>query len=211
MLVACSACCARFEVGGYRDVHCPACGAMAPQGPRPPWPDDDETTPMERACIACTRPVVVQRVAGVSLESCAGCGGTFIGTDAINALLAERDERRANTVIASLNANASSGEVHPNLQRNCPTCATTMTRTLSPEGAGVIIDVCKSHGVFLDSGELRRMLEFVRREARERAELRWGRAPAIGQGSRGETSDVTAEGYVAAAALAVFRVLLGVG
>jgi len=29
MLVACSACSKRFDAAGYRDLHCPDCGALA--------------------------------------------------------------------------------------------------------------------------------------------------------------------------------------
>jgi Zn-finger nucleic acid-binding protein len=192
VIVACRSCGRQFEAPGFRDAQCPDCG---------------EITTMARACAACTRPVVVQRIAGVALEPCGSCGGTFIGTEAINLLLAERDAQRADAVISAVAANLPSSANDTNAQRKCPSCATTLARTLSPEGAGIIIDVCKLHGVFLDAGELRRMLEFVRRETRERAELRAGRPPAIGEGA--DANEPTLEETVIAAVAAVYRFLGG--
>jgi Zn-finger nucleic acid-binding protein len=169
VIVACSACRTRFEAG-YRDVHCPACGAMAPQGPTPPWPDDDIPLP-ERSCVACFRPVIGQRVAGIALYICDGCGGCFVDTKSISMMLTEANMTRVDAVIEALARRTPRNTVDSKAPRRCPTCINVMTRALSPEGAGVIIDVCRPHGVFFDAGELRRMLEFARREARERKEL----------------------------------------
>ena len=44
----------------------------------------------------------------------------------------------------------------------CPTCSTLMNRKLFATGAGVVVDVCRTHGTFFDAGELPAIIEFVR-------------------------------------------------
>jgi Zn-finger nucleic acid-binding protein len=43
----------------------------------------------------------------------------------------------------------------------CPTCTKLMNRTNFAQASGVILDVCKQHGVWLDRGELQRVMGFV--------------------------------------------------
>jgi Zn-finger nucleic acid-binding protein len=44
----------------------------------------------------------------------------------------------------------------------CPVCAALMMRRTIATGAGVIVDVCQQHGLWLDRGELEKILAFVR-------------------------------------------------
>jgi Zn-finger nucleic acid-binding protein len=45
--------------------------------------------------------------------------------------------------------------------RQCPQCAVVMNRTNFAQVSGVVLDVCKPHGIWFDRNELRRVLEFV--------------------------------------------------
>jgi hypothetical protein len=56
----------------------------------------------------------------------------------------------------------------------CPSCANVMNRRLFAAGAGVIVDVCRTHGTFFDAGELPQIIEFVMKgglEAAQKKEL----------------------------------------
>lgn len=147
MVVACSACNHRFEGGGYRDETCPACGALAMPA---------------RACPHCTAPLGATRIAEHVFDECGRCGGVFIDSATIEHLVAGS----ADEVLAKLRERTdvagSSGA------RRCPTCQRDMAKRMASGGSGVIIDVCKSHGVFFDAGELHRLVAVARREA-ERA------------------------------------------
>jgi Zn-finger nucleic acid-binding protein len=44
----------------------------------------------------------------------------------------------------------------------CPVCKALMMRRTIATGTGVIVDTCHSHGLWLDHGELERILAFVR-------------------------------------------------
>jgi Zn-finger nucleic acid-binding protein len=73
---------------------------------------------------------------------------------------------------------ADSGPVR---YRPCPSCGDLMNRSLHGKRSGVVVDRCRDHGLWLDAGELRQLLEWARaggalldqewreQEARERA------------------------------------------
>jgi Zn-finger nucleic acid-binding protein len=46
--------------------------------------------------------------------------------------------------------------------RPCPTCGSLMPRRQYSHGSGVIIDLCKEHGVWFDADELPRLLRWIR-------------------------------------------------
>ena len=62
----------------------------------------------------------------------------------------------------------------------CPTCSEMMNRRQFADGSGIVLDVCRLHGTWLDAGELRAVVEFVekggyeeerRRETQRRFEM----------------------------------------
>jgi Zn-finger nucleic acid-binding protein len=42
-----------------------------------------------------------------------------------------------------------------------------MVRTLTSDGSGVVVDVCKPHGTFFDAGELHRIIEYAQGQLRD--------------------------------------------
>lgn len=46
--------------------------------------------------------------------------------------------------------------------RPCPRCGTLMNRSLHGKRSGVVVDRCRDHGLWLDAGELRQLLEWAR-------------------------------------------------
>lgn len=152
-IIACSACNHRFEGGGYRDEQCPSCGALALR---------------DRRCPRCTTMLVARRVSDVVIDQCNHCHGLYLDHAAIELLYQQHE--RVTQVMAALSAR----QVPPWGMKlvdpaTCPSCGIAMQKNLSPEGAAIIIDVCKPHGVFFDAGELAKLLAFVQREQRERA------------------------------------------
>ncbi len=105
--------------------------------------------------------------------------------------------------------------------RSCPSCGQVMNRKNFGRRSGVIVDVCTTHGVWFDPGELTAVLEFVasgglaesrRRDLEDaRAELRRRRAEALEQQiqeGRALTSPI-AGGAGAHSAGALLTALLG--
>jgi Zn-finger nucleic acid-binding protein len=54
----------------------------------------------------------------------------------------------------------------------CPVCKKIMNRQAFSRGSGVVVDVCREHGVFFDAGELSDVLHFIERGGLEQARLR---------------------------------------
>jgi Zn-finger nucleic acid-binding protein len=46
--------------------------------------------------------------------------------------------------------------------RPCPSCGELMNRNLQGRRSGVVVDRCRDHGLWLDAGELRQLMEWAR-------------------------------------------------
>lgn len=97
------------------------------------------------------------------IERCATCYGLFFDSE-------ELDEMIENSVKGSRNVDlARLSELTENprhidiiVYRRCPVCKKMMDRRNYRGRSGVILDVCPEHGVWLDPGELRQIMEWVK-------------------------------------------------
>ena len=101
------------------------------------------------------------------IERCERCFGLFFDPGELEALLDKSvsnvftvDRRRIETL-----AREQSGGNLKITYRKCPVCRELMYRINFAHRSGVIVDQCKTHGMWLDSGELNRLLEWKRPEA----------------------------------------------
>lgn len=108
-----------------------------------------------------------RHVSDVLVDDCGQCGGLFIDHVVIQRLVTERRPERAAAMLAALHSSESAPASRKASYR-CPRCGATMARKLSETGAGIIIDVCRSHGVFFEQGELAALLRFLQRETERR-------------------------------------------
>ena len=108
---------------------------------------------------------------------CAECGGLWVDPETLQ-VLCNRHEQ-SSEVVSALAGHVPRRPVAPETIRYipCPTCAKLMNRVNFSHSSGVIVDVCKHHGVWLDRGELQRVVGFVeggglaRQRAREKEAL----------------------------------------
>ncbi len=89
-----------------------------------------------------------------------------------------REEASAGTLSASGERSSSRtpvAQLGP-FYRRCPHCARTMNRVNYGRSSGIVVDVCKEHGVWFDEEELEAALAWIRsgglRRAEERRRLR---------------------------------------
>jgi Zn-finger nucleic acid-binding protein len=169
-LVSCPSCFA----GVFRGArYCTRCGAEASRVA----PADRPARP----CPGCQEAMGAVRVGSVTLDECRRCGGLWVDSDSFRRICAEREEQ---AVVLRLDeapalAPAAAG---PRGYLPCPECRRLMNRQNFAMVSGVIVDVCRAHGVWFDQGELRRIVEFLRgggmarARAREKAELEEERA-----------------------------------
>ncbi len=159
---------------------CHSCGlAIAPQV------FASEAT--RHVCPACGKD---HTLSGRKIESditfleCQHCGGLWLGHHAFGHLQERARQKEIRWLGKERPAEPARTTTPPGpLYRNCPMCGKQMSRRNFEYRSGVIIDVCASHGLWLDLGELERILHWIqsgamteavrfqRRDAREKARL----------------------------------------
>jgi len=153
---------------------------------------------------------------GFVIERCATCYGLFFDTGELESLVdastsdvVRIDREKINTLIEE------EGGVETNVKYvKCPVCHELMNRRAYGARSGVVADTCKAHGVWLDGGELRRILNWAKaggqihadrrkKEEEERAERQKRTAKALdserafgGLGSELGESDAMASGLL---------------
>jgi Zn-finger nucleic acid-binding protein len=165
LLKACPRCLSRVFHG---HKHCPECGceiALAAHGA------EHSDTP----CPRCDQSLGARLVGDVLIDECSRCHGVFLDQVAVQRVVTDRRQSRAETLLGALTRAEVNMVPHGGrMYVKCPTCHNLMNRKQFATGAGVVIDVCRTHGTFFDAGELPRIIEFVMNgglEAAERADL----------------------------------------
>jgi Zn-finger nucleic acid-binding protein len=153
LLKACPRCLSRVFHG---HKHCPECGAELSVVAT-------TETHAERPCPRCVHPLGPRLVNDIVIDECMSCRGLFLDHIAIKRIVTDRQQARAEALLGAL-PRIEHPEIKPadgRLYIKCPICHVVMNRKLFATGAGVIIDVCRTHGTFFDAGELPRIIEFV--------------------------------------------------
>ncbi len=158
LVKACPRCFARVFHGAR---HCGECGAEVTV----PAAADPEGNATPRNCPRCVNEVLTARVVGDTLlDECPSCHGVFVDMAALDRILSDRQQLRAEAILGI----ARPQEAAPDVMRHkgpmyvkCPDCAAIMNRRNFARGAGIIIDVCRAHGTWFDADELPRVVQFV--------------------------------------------------
>ena len=120
-----------------------------------------------RYCPNCEIPLITTNISTESpiyIERCGGCFGLFFDKGELQALIELSVEHKAQEIDYK---RLSEIMEHPYYQdkveyRRCPICKEFMQRKNYLQRSGVIIDRCVEHGIWLDSGELKQIMEFIR-------------------------------------------------
>ena len=121
----------------------------------------DDATPL--ACPRCSEPLQALRLGATSVRECAACGGLWVEPSTLQELCDAREAHAG--VMSALAARAPTNTAATDTVRYipCPRCAKLMNRVNFARSSGVIMDVCRADGVWLDRGELQRVVGFVER------------------------------------------------
>lgn len=164
--VTCAACFAPMFAGSR---FCARCGAEATRELL------EEETPLK--CPRCREPMQALRLVATTARECGACGGLWLSPESLQTLSDGREARAG--VVSVLAARVPTVSTPPDVVRYvpCPRCEKLMNRKNFAQSSGVVLDVCGKHGVWLDRGELERVLGFVaggglaRARAREQERL----------------------------------------
>ena len=152
----CAACLAWNLAGA---MHCQSCGrslaaSVERAGVAPTFP-----------CPRCNSRLCAREYGDLSVEECDPCGGLFLSPATMERLVAARD------LPTSLRLALPKRELKRETAVRyilCPECGKSMNRQAFGRISGVVVDVCKNHGVWFDGGELAEVIRFVEQGGLER-------------------------------------------
>jgi Zn-finger nucleic acid-binding protein len=147
-LIACASCFGHVFAGMK---HCPHCGEIAVGA---------EQLPVTGTrCPGCSKPLQPKKVGGVRLDECTACAGVWAERETFRDLC-QKAEGRAN-FLRELPPQQHRLPIEPVRYRRCVVCRNLMHRVNFGRVSGVVVDVCKCHGIWFDRDELRRVMTFI--------------------------------------------------
>jgi Zn-finger nucleic acid-binding protein len=141
---------------------CPTCGARFTK----PSPE-----PSSSKCPGCRGALERITLGDVTLLECRVCDGVWIGAADFERICANREARAA---VLARPRPSSPDRARPSSvrYRPCIVCGKMMNRVNFGRISGTVIDVCRGHGAFLDSGELHAIVTFIMEGGLDRARQR---------------------------------------
>ena len=119
-------------------------------------------------CPRCKVSLQSLQIDSVHVRECERCGGFWPSVKEFEELCTNREQQAS--VLGFIGSYA-----HPNADPPpvsyvpCPDCGQLMNRSNFARSSGVIIDMCREHGVWFDAGELSKIVEFIDRGGLDRA------------------------------------------
>jgi len=111
-------------------------------------------------CPRCKKKLHLLEIGVASIRECGECGGLWTGVDTFEAICADKEQQSAVLKYVT----AQSRDPNLSLPINyvpCPVCSQLMNRSNFARISGVVIDLCKQHGVWFDADELSKIIDFI--------------------------------------------------
>lgn len=156
--VGCTACLGMMFLGSK---FCGHCGAAAY---RAELLDDENVG----ECPRCKVKLQSLRIDAIGIRECERCGGFWSDGVTFESICSNKEQQ------ASM-LGFSGSYVHPASAPAtisyvpCPDCKQLMNRSNFAKSSGVILDMCKQHGVWFDAGELPKIIDFIEKGGIDRA------------------------------------------
>lgn len=126
------------------------------------------------------------QVGATTMHQCAKCGSSWLAPDAFSALCTDKDARGlVAAATGCLPGSATIAHASPVRYVHCPECAKVMNRVNFAHASGIVIDVCKNHGVWFEKDELRGVLDFVAKGGMQQMQQRDDAQRAVEQRALG--------------------------
>jgi Zn-finger nucleic acid-binding protein len=163
---ACAYCAARLQ-----PVRCPWCFEWTDAAAKgcsrcgsAPIPPAAGAGPLTCPSCRVAGALATRALGGARLAGCMTCGGVWADAESFKRLCEDRATQTAYLGKGSVleHPKQSDPTLKEIVYRPCPVCADLMNRFNFAGCSGVILDVCKPHGVWFDADELRRIVEFIR-------------------------------------------------
>ncbi len=159
--VACPKCFGLMFLGSK---FCGHCGAIAA-------PVEVSIDEPRRRCPRCDGNLEDLQIGETRLFACVNCDGLWIGGATFEDICADAEKR---SVVLGFFDKREKG-AHASTKVTyvpCPECGQLMNRSNFARASGVIVDICKQHGVWFDADELPAIVEFIQNGGMELARQR---------------------------------------
>ncbi len=111
-------------------------------------------------CPRCKLKLRSIKIDVVNIRECGKCGGFWTGVETFENICADQEQQSAVlTFVGSKAENRITRSVINYVP--CPDCKQLMNRSNFARSSGVIIDLCKQHGVWFDADELPKIIDFI--------------------------------------------------
>lgn len=111
-------------------------------------------------CPRCERRLESLRIEATAVRECTGCGGLWTNAETFESLCADKEQQSA--VLNFIGSRTfESRPTSAITYVPCPECKQLMNRSNFARSSGVIIDLCKQHGVWFDADELPKIIDFI--------------------------------------------------
>lgn len=159
-----------------KTTRCPYCGTMNDVDLRGHSTVRRGST--ERNCPRCRESleaVLVQRSGGtVEIDQCPKCRGLFFDPGEIESVLDDASARAYTIDHQQLRLLVEEETPTHDFEQvayvPCPDCEKLMNRQSFGQRSGVVVDRCREHGVWLDGGELRRLVRWAQAGGQQHAQ-----------------------------------------
>ena len=128
---------------------CPFCGGENPR---------EESPSQALECPRCHATLNRESYRDEDLDICSECAGFWMDTNEFHNLSSERDVYNDDTIPHRFRKSPVRAK---DAYLPCPVCGDLMSRKNFKTISGVLIDICRHHGVWLDAGELYQIRCFI--------------------------------------------------
>jgi Zn-finger nucleic acid-binding protein len=149
--VSCPAC---FAIVFEGSKFCPSCGTQLQR-----TADADTELP----CPRCYINLGQIYIGSIPVNECSHCHGLWVLAETFDQICMDQEKQSA--VLGFPHQMLKPGDQPFDTRIRyfpCPTCRTLMNRVNFARCSGVIVDVCRPHGVWFEKDELHRIVEFIR-------------------------------------------------
>lgn len=119
-------------------------------------------------CPRCSVELRRLQIDRITLTECERCSGLWSDAETFENICLDRDQQSAALAYFGGRSDVKQAAV-PIRYVPCPRCKQLMNRSNFARSSGVIVDLCKEHGVWFDAGELPKIVEFIEKGGLSRA------------------------------------------
>jgi Zn-finger nucleic acid-binding protein len=114
-------------------------------------------------CPRCKLPLLKTDYEGVETDMCSTCWGFWLDRGELEDVLDKRDMSFSESERRTILDLKSASDPGPTAPAPCPKCGQVMKRFHYDEAVHLVIDRCEDHGIWLDTGEIKKVQALAER------------------------------------------------